>query len=107
MSFRDTSGRQNGDSRVAALNNGNRTLLLPEPARIRSIGVKGGAAATVIDITVDGVSIRAQSNQATGNVAAGAFKDFAFGGVVINAGSVLVVTSTQTDALASVSFMAA
>lgn len=108
MSARDTAGRQNGDSRQTHLNTGTRSMVMAETGRLRSMGIKGGAAATTIDITVDGTSVLNKSDQASGVVGIGAFKKFSFGGgVVVNQGSVIQITSTQADALATIAFMAA
>ncbi len=108
MSFRDSARRQSGDSRPVRLNLDPRNFLAANTMRLRAVGVKAGAAPTTVDVQVNGVSVLAKSNPSSGAVPASGFVQFNFGGgVVMNRGDVLLVTSTDPAALATADFMAA
>ena len=112
MSWRDTASRKNGDSRPVALNNGNRSFVVTNTGRVRSLGVKTGGAASTITLTQNGTNVLPQGNIAVGTAPAGVvplntFTRWDFGALVLMPGDTIAVTSTDTAALATLDLMMA
>ena len=73
--------------------------------RLRTVYVVVGAAATTVDVQVNGVSILARSNNPSGAVAAGARQAFKFTGEFIAAGADYQFTTTDPTARFSAEFV--
>lgn len=107
MSFRDSSGRDNGDNQPAFFPAGSVDVHAPAPIRIRDIYVQNGPTGPcTVEVKVNGADIP-QNPAKTLAVAASKGQAYNANGFLLNQGDRLQIITSQADAVVSAAFFRA